>query len=134
MSLAGLNKQSHVYWNIFHICNKFIPHPNVKDIKMGDDSSNQGSRWRCECFGLQFFLKWCFVFLNKNSTFKKWEFFINFSNIKLSTVMVIRPSKLLKALRYIWHKGWNNHTFCWIWFSNASNISSKIVLTSTIKL
>ena len=95
MSLTFLNKQSHVYWNILHICNKFIPHPNVKDVKMGDDSPNQDSR------GLQFFLKGCFVFLNKNSTFKKWEFFRNFSNIKLSTVMAMRPSKLLEALRYI---------------------------------
>ena len=47
----------HVYWNILHICNKFIPRPDVKDVKIGDHSSSQGSRWRFECFGLQFFLK-----------------------------------------------------------------------------
>ena len=45
--------------------------------------------------------------------------------------MVMRPSKLLEVLRYIWHKRLNDHTFCWIKFSNTSNISSKNVLTST---
>ena len=28
----------HVYWNILPICNNFIPHPKLKDVKMGDQS------------------------------------------------------------------------------------------------
>ena len=91
----------HVYWNILHTCNKFIPHPNVKDIKMGYHSSNQGSSWRFECFGLKFFLNYVLCFIIRIPLSKDMNFFRNFSNISLSSAKVMRPSKLLEVLKYV---------------------------------